>query len=78
MTECSGRVKTLVDEVNLGSQEQNRGMDRIAKAVLQMQHVTQKNAAAAEQSASAGAELNSHADALRTPVFEMPEMVGAG
>jgi methyl-accepting chemotaxis protein len=78
MTECSGRVKTLVDEVNLGSQEQSRGMDQIAKAVLQMQHVTQKNAAAAEQSASAGAELNSHADALRTLVFEMREMVGAG
>ena len=64
MTESSGRVKSLVDEVNLGSQEQSRGMDQIAKAVLQMQHVTQKNAAAAEQSASAGAELNAHADAL--------------
>jgi methyl-accepting chemotaxis protein len=78
MTECSSRVKSLVDEVNLGRQGQSRGMDQIAKAVLQMQHVTQKNAAAAEQSASAGAELNSHADALRTLVFEMPEMVGAG
>jgi methyl-accepting chemotaxis protein len=76
MTECSGRVKSLVDEVNL--KEQNRGMDQIAKAVLQMQHVTQKNAAAAEQSASAGAELNSPADALRTLVLEMREMAGAG
>lgn len=53
-------------------------MDQIAKAVLEMQHVTPNNAAAAEQSASAGAELNSHADALRTLVFEMREMVGAG
>ncbi len=78
MTDSSGRVKSLVDEVNLGSQEQSRGMDQIAKAVLQMQHVTQKNAAAAEQSASAGAELNAHADALRTLVLEMREMVGAG
>ncbi len=78
MTESSGRVKSLVDEVNLGSQEQTRGMDQIARAVLQMQHVTQKNAAAAEQSASAGSELNAHADALRSLVLEMRDMVGAG
>ncbi len=77
MTEGSGRVKMLVDEVNLGSQEQSRGMDQISRAILQMQHVTQKNAAAAEQSASAGVELNAHADALRELVHEMRDMVGA-
>ena len=77
MTEGSGRVKSLVDEVNLGSQEQTRGMDQIARAVLQMQQVTQKNAASAEQSASAGTELNSHAGALRNLVLEMRQMVGA-
>ena len=77
MTESSVRVKSLVDEVNLGSQEQTRGMDQISRAVLQMQGVTQKNAAAAEESASAGAELNSHADALRELVHEMRDMVGA-
>ncbi len=77
MTESSVRVKSLVDEVNLGSQEQSRGMDQISRAVLQMQGVTQKNAAAAQQSASAGAELNSHADALRELVHEMRDMVGA-
>ena len=77
MTESSGRVKSLVDEVNLGSQEQTRGMDQIARAVLQMQSVTQKTAAGAEQSASAGAELNAQADALRSLVTEMREMVGA-
>jgi methyl-accepting chemotaxis protein/methyl-accepting chemotaxis protein-1 (serine sensor receptor) len=76
MTEGSGRVKSLVDEVNLGSQEQTRGMDQIARAILQMQNVTQKNAAAAEESASAGAELDSHADALRQLVNEMGAMVG--
>jgi methyl-accepting chemotaxis protein len=77
MTGNSVRVKSLVDEVNLGSQEQSRGMDQIARAVLQMQSVTQTNAAAAQQSASAGAELNAHADALRALVLEMRDMVGA-
>jgi methyl-accepting chemotaxis protein len=77
MTENAGRVKSLVDEVNLGSQEQTRGMDQISRSVLQMERVTQKNASCAEESASAGMELTSHADTLRTLVHEMREMVGA-
>jgi len=77
MTENSGRVKALVDEVNLGSQEQARGMDQIARAVLEMEQVTQKNAAAAEESASAGTELDSHAGTLQSLVSEMREMVGS-
>jgi methyl-accepting chemotaxis protein len=77
MTENAGRVKALVDEVNLGSQEQSRGMDQISRSVLQMERVTQKNASCAEESASAGTELTSHANTLRTLVHEMREMVGA-
>ncbi|HEV2448647.1 MAG TPA: methyl-accepting chemotaxis protein, partial [Candidatus Sulfopaludibacter sp.] len=76
MTESSVRVKSLVDEVNTGSQEQARGMEQIAHAVVQMEQVTQKNAAAAEQSASAGSELNGYAGGLRTLVEQMREMVG--
>jgi methyl-accepting chemotaxis protein/methyl-accepting chemotaxis protein-1 (serine sensor receptor) len=77
MAENSIRVKSLVDEVNLGSQEQARGMDQIARAVLLMEQVTQKTAANAQESAAAGNELNAHAAALRTLVREMQEMVGA-
>ena len=77
MTENSGRVKTLVDEVNTGSQEQTRGMDQIAHAVVMMEQVTQKNADAAQQSASAGLELNEYAGGLRTLVDSMRQMVGA-
>ena len=77
MTESAGRVGSLVDGVNRGSQEQSRGMDQIANAVSQMQGVTQRNASAAEESASAGAELTSHANTLREFVHEMREMVGA-
>jgi len=77
MTESSLRVKTLVDEVNQGSQEQTRGMDQIASAVLHMEQVTQKTATSAQQSASAGAQLNEHAVRLSTLVEEMREMVGA-
>ncbi len=76
MTEGSLHVKSLVDEVNQGSQEQSRGMDQIARAVLHMDEVTQKTAASAQQSASAGSELNEHAAALSALVSEMKEMVG--
>ena len=78
MTENSTRVKSLVDEVNTGSQEQARGMEQISRAILQMEQVTQKTAAGAQQSASAGTELDGNAAALRSLVLEMREMVGAG
>jgi methyl-accepting chemotaxis protein/methyl-accepting chemotaxis protein-1 (serine sensor receptor) len=41
IAEDAGKVKTLVDEVNLGSQEQARGIEQISKAIHQMEHVTQ-------------------------------------
>jgi methyl-accepting chemotaxis protein/methyl-accepting chemotaxis protein-1 (serine sensor receptor) len=76
MTENSLRVKGLVDEVNLGSQEQARGMDQISRAVLQMEKVTQRTAAGAEQSAAAGGQLDGHASDMRALVHEMRAMVG--
>jgi methyl-accepting chemotaxis protein len=77
MTENSARVKSLVDEVNMGSQEQSRGMEQISRAIVQIEQVTQRTAASAEESASAGTDLNSHANALRALVHEMRDMVGA-
>jgi methyl-accepting chemotaxis protein len=52
-------------------------MEQIQRAVIQMEQVTQKNAAGAEESASAGTELTGHAEAMRALVEEMREMVGA-
>jgi methyl-accepting chemotaxis protein len=77
MTENSTQVRSLVDEVNMGSQEQARGMEHISRAVTQMEQVTQRTAATAEESASAGTDLTSHANALRTLVHEMRDMVGS-
>ncbi len=78
MTESSVRVKSLVDEVNSGSQEQTSGIERISQAVLQMQNVTKQTAEGAQESASAGTELIDDADRLQGLVGEMREMVGAG
>jgi methyl-accepting chemotaxis protein/methyl-accepting chemotaxis protein-1 (serine sensor receptor) len=77
ITESSAHVKTLVDEVNMGSQEQARGIDQISKAVAQMDQVTQTTAASAEESASASEELSAQAQALNHIVVELAELVGS-
>jgi methyl-accepting chemotaxis protein len=76
ITAESAEVKTLVDEVSLGSQEQAQGIEQIGKAILQMEQVTQSTAAAAEESASAAEELNAQSEALKDIVRRLTSMVG--
>jgi len=76
ITEESAQVKTLVDEVNLGSQEQARGIEQIGKAIAQMEQVTQKTAANAEESASAAEELTAQSETLKDVVERLNAMVG--
>lgn len=78
ITEQAAKVKTLVDEVNLGSQEQTRGIEQIGKAITQMEQVTQKAAANAEESASAAEELNAQSETLKDIVERLTAMVGGG
>jgi methyl-accepting chemotaxis protein len=77
ITEESARVKMLVDDVNLGSQEQERGIEQIGKAISQMEHVTQEAAASAEESASAAEELNAQSETLKGIMSRLNAMVGA-
>jgi methyl-accepting chemotaxis protein/methyl-accepting chemotaxis protein-1 (serine sensor receptor) len=72
------KVKELVDEVNQGSQEQTRGLDQISQAVVQIEHVTQKAAADAEESAAAAEELNAQSRSLMEIVGRLNVMVGGG
>lgn len=76
ITASAAKVKTLVDEVNLGSQEQSRGIDQISRALGQMDQVTQGTAASAEQSASASEELSAQAEALHQIVATLRILVG--
>jgi methyl-accepting chemotaxis protein/methyl-accepting chemotaxis protein-1 (serine sensor receptor) len=76
ITDSAGKVKTLVDEVNLGSQEQARGIEQISKAIAQMDQVTQSTAANAEESASASEEMSAQAEALNNIVLQLRSMVG--
>ena len=76
ITEQAAKIKTLVDEVSLGSQEQARGIEQVAKAVSQMEQVTQKSAASAEEGASAGEELTAQSETLKEIVGRLTAMVG--
>ncbi len=73
----SSQVKVLVDEVHVGSQEQARGIDQVARAVTQMQEVTQKTASNAEEGAASGKELDGHAERLGKLVRRMHALVGS-
>jgi methyl-accepting chemotaxis protein len=74
----STKVKALVDEVNVGSEEQAKGLEQIGKAVSQMEQLTQTTAANAEESASAAEELTAQSEALREVVGQLAKMVGTG
>lgn len=76
ITGSSTEVKTLVDEVNAGSQEQARGIEHITGAVSQMEQVTQRSAADAEESAAASEELASQARSLYHILEKLQELTG--
>jgi len=72
----SGRVTSLVGEIAAASAEQSKGIGQVTTAVSEMDKVTQSNAAAAEQSASACQELTSQAERLQTIISKLSALVG--
>jgi methyl-accepting chemotaxis protein/methyl-accepting chemotaxis protein-1 (serine sensor receptor) len=77
ITESVAKVKGLIDEVSVASQQQSQGIDQVAQAIAQMEKVTQTTAATAEESAAASEELTAQADTAMTVVMRLEELVGA-
>ena len=75
ITAESGKIKVLVDEINLGSVEQSRGIDQISRAITQMEQVTQSSAASAEEGAAAAEQLNAQAETMTDVVGRLRVMV---
>ncbi len=63
------RVTDMISEIAAASREQNTGVDQVSKAVSQMDHVTQANAAQTE-------ELSSTAQSLAAEAKHLQELVG--
>lgn len=78
ITESSATVRTAVEEVRAGSDDQAKGIERVARAIVQMQQVTQNAAASAEESASASEEIAAQAQGLNEMMDELSELAGLG
>jgi methyl-accepting chemotaxis protein-1 (serine sensor receptor) len=73
------RVTDIMGEIAAASQEQSSGIENVAKAVSQMDEVTQQNAALVEQAAAAAQSLEDQAAVLRDAVsiFRFEASAGA-
>ena len=69
------KVNELVGEITAASMEQSQGLDQINRAMSHVDGVTQKNAAGAEENASAAANLRVEAEHLEDIVDNLTELV---
>jgi len=64
IVEGIGKVTDIVREITAMAKEQTTGIDQVNKAMVEMDKVTQQNAASAEESSSAASELSGQAEEL--------------
>jgi methyl-accepting chemotaxis protein len=62
------RVTDIMGEISSASQEQRTGIEQVGQAVVQMDQVTQQNAALVEQASAAAHSMAEQAQALRDAV----------
>ncbi|KFL50246.1 membrane protein [Burkholderia pyrrocinia] len=69
------RVTDIMGEIAAASEEQSGGIDQVARAVAQMDEVTQQNAALVEEAAAAAQSLDEQAARLRetAAVFQLDD-----
>ncbi|AXF20608.1 hypothetical protein CUJ89_09000 [Burkholderia pyrrocinia] len=69
------RVTDIMGEIAAASEEQSGGIDQVARAVAQMDEVTQQNAALVEEAAAAAQSLDEQAARLRetASVFQLDD-----
>jgi len=75
ITGSAAQVKSLVDQVQAGSQEQARGIEQISKTLSDMEQMTQQVAANSEQSAAASEELSAQAESMRAVVRDLEVLI---
>jgi len=76
ITGSATKVKVLVDQVQAGSQEQARGVEQIAKTLVEIEQLTQRTASNSEQSAAASEELSAQAESMRGVVHRLEILIG--
>jgi methyl-accepting chemotaxis protein len=76
----SEKVTAIIGEIAAAAQEQQRGIEQVRAAITEMDRVIQQNAASAEQSSAAAAELSGQSEELAAMVgtFQLERQAGAG
>ncbi|MBU3949781.1 MAG: MCP four helix bundle domain-containing protein [Proteobacteria bacterium] len=72
----TSKVGELVGEIAAASKEQSQGIEQINKAVAEMDKIVQRNAANAEESASASGQMNAQAEQLKQYVGDLVLVIG--
>jgi methyl-accepting chemotaxis protein len=75
ITGSTGKVEILLDEVQIGSQEQARRAKQISKTLVEMGQLTQRVASSSEQSAAASEELSAQAESMRATVGQLEDLI---
>ena len=70
------RLDQLVTEIANASSEQSTGIAQVNTAVSSMDKITQGNAAHAEETAAASAQLNAQATALNDAIASLRQLIG--
>jgi methyl-accepting chemotaxis protein len=78
IVESATSMGQKIEAINSATNEQTKGIEQITVAANQIDKVTQRTAATAEESAAASEELNAQADTLRESVVTLAEVVGGG
>lgn len=71
----TAQMKSTLEMVQQGSQEQSRGVEQISVALVEMEQITRQTAASAEQSAAASEKMESQAQILGKVVVRLRSMV---
>jgi len=74
--EKAAKSRDLVNEISTASEEQASGMAQISTAVMEIDKVTQQNAAISEETASSSSELSSQAESMLEFIERINVLVG--
>ncbi len=78
VAENTEKVATLVGEIAAASNDQSKGIEQVNMAITEMDTVTQRNAANAEESAAASEEMNGQSIHMMSYVNSLQVLVKGG
>jgi hypothetical protein len=74
----TSKVSNLVREIATASKEQSKGIGEVNLAVAQLDKVTQRNSANAEELSSSSEEMSAQSQVLRDMVVELNQVIAGG